>query len=278
MSSRFLERLFALVLVGAAFALVFGSTPAGASEPLRVCADPDNLPYSSRDGGGFENRIAELLAADLHRELLYAWQPQRRGLVRKTLGTGQCDVLLGVPVSLDRVIATAPYYRSSYVLVTRRDEAQPLAGFDDPRLKQLRIGVQLVGDDLAATPPGHALARRGAAEHVVGFTVDGDGPAAGRMIAAVARGELDAAMVWGPQAGWFAARAAVPLRVVPLVAPAELASVPFDYAIAVGVRGDDAGRALRQELDEALIRRRPEVEAILARYEVPRLPLSEGAR
>jgi mxaJ protein len=278
MSSRFLERLFALVLVAAAFALLFGSTPAGAQEPLRVCADPDNLPYSRRDGSGFENRIAELLAAQMHRELRYSWQPQRRGLVRKTLGAGECDLLLGIPAGLDRVLATAPYYRSSYVLVTRLAEADPLTGFDDPRLKRLRIGVQLVGNDLAATPPGHALAQRGAVEHVVGFTVDGDGPAAERMIAALARGDLDAAMAWGPQAGWFAARAAVPMRVVPLASPKELAAVPFDYSIALGVRGDESGRALRRELDEALASRRAEVDALLARYDVPRLPLEEAAR
>ena len=273
-----LERLLALVLVAMAFALLFGSPAADAREALRVCADPDNLPYSRRDGSGFENHIAELLADELHRELRYTWQPQRRGLVRKTLDARQCDLLLGVPAGLERVTASAPYYRSSYVLVTRLDDPDPLAGFDDPRLRRLRIGVQLVGDDLAATPPGHALALRGAVDHVVGFTVDGEGTAAERMIAALAHGELDAALVWGPQAGWFAARVAVPMRVAPLAPPAELAAVPFDYAIALGVRGDAEGEALRRELDEALARRRPEVEAILARYEVPRLPLGEDPR
>jgi quinoprotein dehydrogenase-associated probable ABC transporter substrate-binding protein len=278
MSSRFLERAFALAVLAAAFALIFGSPDVGAAEPLRVCADPDNLPYSRRDGSGFENRIAELLAADLHRELSYSWQTLGRGLVRKTLGSGECDLLLGVPASLERVAASAPYYRSGYVLVTRADDARPLTGFDDARLKDLRIGVQLVGDDLAATPPGHALARRGALEHVVGFTAGGDGPAAGRMIAALSRGDLDAAMVWGPQAGWFAARAAVPMRVRPLAPPPELAAVPFDYAIALGVRRDASGLSLRRELDEALSRRRAEIDAVLARYDVPLWPLSEAAR
>jgi mxaJ protein len=135
-----------------------------------------------------------------------------------------------------------------------------------------------VGDDLAATPPGHALALRGAVDHVVGFTVDGDGPAGERMIAALSRGELDAAMVWGPQAGWFAAQAAAPLRVLPLAPPRELAGVPFAYAIALGVRRDASGEALRRELDQALTRRQADIDAILARYEVPRLPLQEAAR
>jgi mxaJ protein len=277
MFSRFLERLIALVLLAAAMALLFGPPPAAAAEPLRACADPDNLPFSRRDGSGFENRIAELLAADLHRELRYSWLPQRRGLVRKTLGANECDVLLGVPAALDRVATSAPYYQSIYVLVTRRSDATPLTGFDDPRLKDLRVGVQLIGDDLAATPPGHALARRGAVEHVIGFTVDGDGPAGARMIAALARGELDAAMLWGPQAGWFAAHAAVPLRITALKPPPELATLPFEYAIALGVRRDAAGQALRSELDEALARHRADIDAILSDYAVPRSPLGEGA-
>ena len=234
---------------------------------LRVCADPDNLPLSHADGSGFENKIAELVARDLQATLTYEWLPLRRGFVRKTLGAGLCDVFIGVPVEFERVMATRPYYRSSYVFV-EGPQARGVATFDDPRLAKLRLGVQLVGNDLAATPPGHALAARGYVDNVRGFTIYGDGPAAQRMVEAVARGDLDAALVWGPQAGWFATRASVPLEVRPAPAPAETGRMPFEFDIAMGVRRGD--KALRDELDGVLERRRADIDAILAAYSVPR--------
>ena len=246
------------------------------AQPLRVCADPDNLPYSKRDGSGFENRIARLMADELHRPLQTYWLPLRRGFVRKTLGAHQCDVLIGVPRDDERVSTTQPYYRSSYVLVTRADRPDPLGGLDDPRLATQRIGVQLVGNDLAATPAGHALALRGATEHVVGFPVFGDGPAAQRIVNSLARGELDAALVWGPQAAYFAARSAVPLRIQPLEPLHEL-PLPFQFDIAMGVRREPTDRALRQALDAAIERRRAAIDAILADYGVPRSD-AEAAR
>jgi mxaJ protein len=234
---------------------------------LRVCGDPDNLPYSHKDGSGFENRIAQVVADELKLPLDTFWLPQRRGFVRKTLGADECDVLIGVPADFERVLATRPYYRSSYVFVTRAADRQPLRSFDDPRLARLKVGVQLIGNDLAATPPGHVLAQRGAVDRVVGFTVFGDGPAAGRMLQALAQGQLDAALVWGPQAGYFAQRSAVPLRFTVADAPPDTA-MPFEYAIAMGVRRGD--KALRDALDTAIERRRDEIDAILARYAVPR--------
>src|SRR5689334_22317676 len=129
------------------------------STELRVCAEPDNLPFSRADRSGFENRIAELLATELGAHLVYAWRPQRRGFVRKTLGAGVCDAWMGVPADYERVLTTRPYYRSTYVFVYGK---RPLRSFDDPGLRALRIGVQLPGNDMAATPPGHVLAARGA--------------------------------------------------------------------------------------------------------------------
>jgi mxaJ protein len=257
-------RRAAVLLAGLAAALPAGAAEAGA---LRVCADPDNLPYSHADGSGFENRIAALVAGELHRPLEYFWLPLRRGFVRKTMGEGHCDVFIGVPAGFERVLATRPYYRSSYVFVTRATEAHPLRSFDDPRLAQLRIGVQLIGNDLAATPTGHALARHGAVDKVVGFTVYGDGPAAQRMVGALKDGTLDAALIWGPQAGYFASRCTVPLQLARASAPADVAA-PFEFDIAMGVRRGDT--ALRDELDAIIDRRRAEIDAILAAYRVPR--------
>src|SRR5436305_15211962 len=191
MSSRCLDCLVAALLawalgLGAAAQGDAPSSGAPARSALRVCGDPDNLPYSHEDGSGFENRIAQVVADELKLPLETYWMPLRRGFVRKTLGTDECDVLIGVPADLERVLATRPYYRSTYVFVTRAADTAPLRSFDDQRLTRLRVGVQLVGNDLAATPPGHALAARGATQRVVGYTVYGDGPAAQRMVQSLA--------------------------------------------------------------------------------------------
>jgi mxaJ protein len=262
MSSRCRDWL----VLGAAAGLCAAALAAG-PDPLRVCADPDNLPFSQADGSGFENRLAQLVAAELQRPLVNFWLPQRRGFVRKTLGAQECDVIMGVPADFERVLTTTPYYRSSYVVVTRADDAAPLRRLDDPRLARLRIGVQLIGDDLAATPPGHALARRGATDRVRGYTVFGDGPAAERMLQSLARRDLDAALVWGPQAGYFAQRAGDALDVA-LIAPLPGAAEPFEFEIAMGVRRGD--RALRDALNGVIARRRADIDRLLADYGVPR--------
>jgi quinoprotein dehydrogenase-associated probable ABC transporter substrate-binding protein len=272
MCSR-LNKLVAGALLAAA-AAALGAAHAG--EPpreLRVCADPDNLPYSQRDESGFENRIARLVADDMGATLSYFWQEQRRGFVRKTMGAGLCDLFIGVPAAFDKVLRTRPYYRSTYVAVYRSG-APAFTGFDPGRLRKRRIGVQLIGNDLAASPPGAALVRAGAIDNVTGFTIYGDGPAARRMIDAVAAGRIDLALVWGPQAGYFAHRAPVPMQVVPAAAPPGLAQ-PFEFSIAMGVRKDDA--ALRDRLDEIIERRRAEIDAILASYFVPRVDLKRPA-
>ena len=259
-------------------ALLFLLAAAGASAqaaPLRVCADPDNLPFSHEDGSGFENRIAQLVAADLGVALEYAWLPDRRGFVRKTLGAGLCDLIVGVPVDFERTLNTRPYYRSSYVVVERPAAGPQLRGFDDARLRQWRIGVQVIGDDMAASPPGHALVEAGAIDNVVGFTLAGDGPSAQRMVAALVRGELDAAFIWGPQAGYFVQRAPVPLRMRVLPSPAHSELQRFTFAIAMGVRRGNT--ALRDRLDELLERRRGDIERILAEYGVPLVRAGAGS-
>lgn len=264
MSSRFPERLCA------AMAVLACGAAAAAPPALRVCADPDNLPYSRRDESGFENRIARLVADDMGARLSYFWQEQGRGFVRKTLGAGQCDLFIGVPAGFERVLTTQPYYRSTYVAVYRTG-SPPFTGFDQA-LRGRRVGVQLIGNDLAASPPGYALARAGAIDNVRGYPVYGDGPAGQRMIDAVASGQLDLALVWGPQAGYFAHRSG--LELVPAAAPAWL-PVPFQYSIAMGVRKGDS--ALRDRLDDILRRRHADIEAILASYFVPTVAMPERA-
>jgi len=238
---------------------------------LRVCADPNNLPFSNERGEGFENKIAELVARDRGASLSYTWWAQRRGFFRSTLGEGRCDVVLGVPTAFERVLATSPYYRSSYVFLSRRDRGLHVRSFDDPVLRTLRVGVQIVGADYANVPPAHALSRRGIVANVVGFDVYGDyrqeSPPA-RIVTAVARGDVDLAVVWGPLAGYFALRQPVPLEMA-AVSPARDGVLPFAFDISMGVRRGN--QALRDELDDVLRRRRADVDAILNDYGVPHI-------
>jgi mxaJ protein len=241
---------------------------------LRVCADPNNLPYSNRAGEGFENRIVTLLARDLGATVRYTWWAQRRGNVRNTLDAGDCDVIPGIASGIERVGTTRPYYRSGYVFVTREDRPlHDVATLDDPRLKDATIGVQLVGDDGANTPPAHALSRRGIVDNVRGFTVYGDYADAApqrAIVDAVGRGTIDVAIAWGPTAGYFAAQQPRPLRLAPVAPWLDGPQWPMQFDISMGVRKDDV--ALRRQLDRALERHRREIDAILQRYGVPVLP------
>jgi mxaJ protein len=245
--------------------------PTEAPPPLRVCADPNNLPFSNIDGEGFENRIAAVLARELGTRVEYTWWPQRRGLVRNTLGAHACDVLIGVPAGWDAVLATRPYYRSTYVFAWRRDRALDVSRLDDPRLATLRIGVPLIGDNGANAPPAHALARRGLVDNVRGYPVYGDysrpHPTA-QILDAVVAGDIDVAVVWGPLAGYFAHRLTAPLAFAPVTPADDPPALAFTFAVAAGVRRDDA--PLRDRLQTALDRCAAEIGAILDAYGVPR--------
>lgn len=239
--------------------------------PLRVCSDPNNLPFSNAKREGFENILAERLARDLGTGVVYTWWAQRRGFLRNTLNAGTCDVVMGYPADAEGVIATRPYYRSTYVFVTRRARQLEIRSFDDPQLRTLRIGVQLIGDDGMNSPPAHALSRRGIVGNLVGYTVYGDyrqdsPPAA--IVNAVARGDIDIATAWGPLAGYFATRAAEPLAVTP-VQPMQDGAMRQTFAIAMAVRKDDTARAAR--LNQFITSHQREIDALLAQYGVPRV-------
>jgi mxaJ protein len=185
-------------------------------------------PFSNERREGFENRIAELVAREMRAELRYVWWAQRRGYIRNTLRAGLCDVFIGMPTGLDMVLVTRPYYRSTYVFVTKRDGPR-VASFDDPRLKRLRVGVQIIGDDYANAPPAEALSHRGIVRNVRGYSVIGDYRDASppsRIVRAVEKGEVDVAVVWGPLAGYFARRSTVPLRVVPVSPEVDVPYLP----------------------------------------------------
>lgn len=236
---------------------------------LRVCADPNNMPFSNERGEGFENKLAEMIAGTLGARLEYTWWSERKSFIRNSLDQGRCDVVLGVPSTLDSITATRPYYRSTYVFVSRRDRNLNITSLDDPRLSNWRIGIHVVGDDYA--PPAYALARRGITSNIVGFSLFGEfgepNPPA-RLIDAVARGDLDVGIVWGPFAGYFAKSAKASLDVVP-VSPAVFLAVPFTYDISVGVRkGNDA---LKTELDGAVENDSAAIQQVLLQYGVPQV-------
>jgi mxaJ protein len=288
MSSGCLEKTFAAMrpkatriahsLVAATLLAVFVTvaTVAQARE-LRVCADPNDLPFSNERGEGFENRIVDIVAKELGADVSYVWWAQRRGFVRNTLKAGLCDLIPGTPAALDMLRTTAPYYRSSYVFVTREGEPG-ISSFDDPRLRDLRIGVQLIGDDGANSPPAAALARRGIAGQLRGFPVYGDysmPDPQSRIIDAVASGEIDVAIAWGPLAGYFASRQPVKLRVAPVSPLIDKPVVPMLYDISMGVRRND--KALSAEIDSALKKHRSEIDAVLAEFHVPRLDRGDAA-
>ena len=264
--------VFAAVGVCAIAGAAWTANHRSTATALRVCADPNNLPFSNDRGEGFENRIAELLARDLGERVEYTWWAQRRGFVRNTLNAGSCDVILGVPAHYGMVRTTDPYYRSTYVFVTRRDRNLHIISLDDPRLRTLRVGVHLIGDDYANSPAAHSLGRRGATSNVVGYTLYGDyskpNPPA-RLIEAVENNDVDVAVAWGPLAGYFAKRSPVPLDLEP-VTPRQDGVMSYVFDIAMGVRRRDSTRSA--VLNAEIARRGPEIERILTDYGVPPAP------
>jgi mxaJ protein len=240
---------------------------------LKVCADPNDMPFSNSHRDGFENKIAELVARDLHRRVDYYWWPQWRGYVRKTLNAGQCDLWPGVASQLEMLATTRPYYRSTYVFVTRKDRGLDISSFDDPRLRRLKIGVQMIGNDSTNTPPTFALARRGITRNVRGFMVYGDynkpDPQA-PIVKAVEDGDVDVGVVWGPLAGYFASRSKVSLAIAPVHPWLDGPNMPMVFDISMGVRKSDV--ALKRRIDLILRREAPRIRAILDSYGVPGPP------
>ena len=245
----------------------------GCGRTLTVCADPNNMPFSNRRGEGLENKLAQLLARDIGAELRMVWWSQRRGWLRNTLGEGRCQAWMGVPSNLEAVATTRPYYRSTYVFVTRAGAGLAGLTLDDPRLRDLDIGVQLAGDDGANPPPADALARRRLTERVRGYMLYGDprdADSASAIVGDVARGEIDVALVWGPPAAWHAARSPVPLRLEPVTPWMDAGRWPMVFDISVGVAKNDV--ALRREIDKSLVRNRAAVARIVQQYRVPLAP------
>lgn len=243
-----------------------------AASDLRVCADPNNLPYSNNQQQGFENKLAELIGKDLGEHVAYTWYPQRGKFFRKTLQAGVCDVVMGVPEGMDEAATTRAYYRSTYAFVSRRDRNLHITSVDDPRLRTLRIGIHVLGEADDSLPPVHALVSRGIVRNLVGFSIFGNlaetNPSAD-LIQAVIDRTVDVALAWGPLAGYFSLRSAVPLTITAIDRDPTNPNLPFAFDIGMGVRpGDDA---LKEQLDAEIARRQPEIRALLHSYGIPQM-------
>src|SRR6476619_7132672 len=232
---------------------------------LRVCADPHNMPFSTEKGEGFENKVAELLAGKLGRDLSYTWYPQAPGFVRNTLAAHRCDVIMGVPQGDDMVQVTNPYYRTAYALVFK--QGQGFDGVDtleDPRLKGKRIGI------VGGTPPGNNMATNGLMANakpyplVVDTRVDSSAAA---MMHDLAADEIDAGILWGPMAGYYARHAASAVTIVPLVK--ETTGPRLAYRIAMGVRYAD--QEWKRQLNRTIQDNQPAINRLLLSFGVPLL-------
>ena len=250
---------------------VSGRASADDAKQLRVCGDPNNLPFSNEKLEGLENKIADVIAKDLGATVEYTWWPHQRGVVKRALNTKRCDVMLGIPKGYDPVLWTKPYYRTGYVLAYRKDRKLKLRSLDDPALKTLKIGVQV------NTPPHDALGARGIADNVVGYQLMFDSnfhadEYPGKVVEDLVAGTIDVALVWGPIAGYFAKKKGAPIEIVLLEAKPDSAE-RFAFEISMGVRKAD--KELKAKLEEALARRHDEIAHILGDFGVPLLPASE---
>jgi len=276
--SRIAFPLARLLVLGGAFT-TWMAAPAVAQRPapreaglIRVCADPDNMPSSNDKGEGYENKIAELIAKELSSKLSYVWYPTRRGYFRIINGM-YCDMALEAPAGLDMAGVTKPYFRSGYVFVTREGSGlDDLTSLADPRLKRLKIGVNIYTSDGENSPPAMALSHYGVVGNLTGYsTFFSDQARPDDIIKGVASKAVDLAIAWGPVAGYYAKQSTVPLKLTPLPARDSLSDVPFQYNMGIAVRRRD--KEFRDSLQAVLERKRPEIDAILKQFNVPVLPI-----
>src|SRR5579871_5756242 len=232
---------------------------------LRVCADPRNLPFSNEKGEGFENKLAELFAAKLQKKVDYMYFPQATGFVRMTLGSHRCDVIMGFPQGDDLVQGTNPYYRTAYALIAKPGSGlEDVTELNDARLKGKHIGI------VAGTPPATNMAANGLMTSakpyplMIDTRVDSSAEA---MINDLAKGEIDAAVLWGPMAGFYARKSNPPLHVTPLVQ--EKTGPQLVYRIGMGVRRADQN--WKRLLNKLIQENQGEINKILSEYGVPLL-------
>jgi quinoprotein dehydrogenase-associated probable ABC transporter substrate-binding protein len=249
--------------------LLVGGGPVGAQEivdhnELKVCADPNNLPFSDEKKEGFENKIADLMGSELGLKVDYAWFPQVVGFVRNTLRARLCDLVMGTVAGDEIMQTTNPYYFTTYVMFYRSDKEIAFEGLQDPHLASLRLGV------VGGTPPADLLARNDLMAHTKPYalTVDTrfESPTH-EMVQDVVDGTVDVGFLWGPIAGYYRKHDSLPLTLVPL--KSEPGAARMEYHIAMGVRANEP--EWRRRINAVILKRQPEITAILRDYGVPLL-------
>jgi len=232
---------------------------------LRVCADPRNLPFSNEKGEGFENKLGELFAEKLQKKLDYMYFPQATGFVRMTLAAHRCDVIMGFPQGDDLVQGTNPYYRTAYALVAKQGSGlDDVATLEDARLKDKRIGI------VAGTPPATNMAVAGLMANARPYPLMIDtrfDSSSAAMIKDLMSGEIDAGVLWGPMAGYYAKQASPPLHVTPLVK--ETSGPRLAFRIGMGVRPADQN--WKRQLNRLIQENQPAINKILLDFGVPLL-------
>ena len=254
-----------VVLMHSGDALAAGSNrQALTTTHLRVCADPNNLPFSNEAQEGLENRVIDLLAEELGKEVRYTWFPQSVGFVRNTLRLRQCDLISGITTTSEKVQNTNPYYHSAYAIVQRASLQPPVESMDDKRLASLKLGV------VAGTPPADILAANGLLGQVTPYHLVADtrrnSPARDAVLD-VASGETDVAFIWGPIAGYFAQQSQEPLLVTPLLN--EDSRVRMNYRVSMAVRFNETD--WKHTVNDALANIQPQIDDVLREYAVPLL-------
>ena len=260
-------------LVGAFFAITLTFPAAAADWELKVCADPDNLPFSNRAGEGFDNKIAEILAADLNATLAYVWLPDLRSKTRqRLLQAGECDLVMGVLDGQPGFLSSYAYYRTGYVFVYPKTASFTVATLDDPVLKDLRVGIP---GGTRMVPPSLALANRGVVKNQVHFTDRKDeGTRYLPVLEGLREGKVDLAIAWGPLAGAFA-KDLGDMTVASVQPEIDAPFIPMVASLTIGVRPEDEG--LRDALDLALARTWDQTRAALSEAGVPLIDLPPPA-
>jgi quinoprotein dehydrogenase-associated probable ABC transporter substrate-binding protein len=271
-------RFSLLLLAGAALALPGAAAPGAAQMPptqsptgelvarteLRVCADPNDMPFSDEKGEGFENKIAQVLGNDLALPVRYTWFPQVVGFVRNTLRANRCDLVMGTVAGDEIMQTTTPYYYTSYVIAYRNDNGWTFTDFDDPKMKAMHIGI------VAGTPPADLLVRHGLMAHARPYALQVDTrfeSSVHQMLSDIVNKEIDAGLVWGPVAGYYIKKGGMPLKMA--LIENEPGAPRMAYHIAMGVRNNEP--EWRRRINAAIIKHRDEITAILHDYGVPLL-------
>ncbi|MGH6925875.1 MAG: substrate-binding domain-containing protein [Propylenella sp.] len=232
---------------------------------FRVCADPNNMPFSNEAEQGYEQRLAELFAEKLGKTVSYTYFPEVVGFVRNTLGAHKCDVIMSYAQGDVLVQNTNAYYQTAYALVFKPEsDLTDVNTLADPRLKDKRIGI------VARTPPATNMAMHGLIAKARPYHLMVDtrlGTSAEAMIRDLEADEIDAAVLWGPLAGWHAKQAEPPLVVTPLLN--EQGGSRMVYRITMGVRPSD--QEWKRTLNGLIAENQDAINSILREYGVPLL-------